>query len=58
MKYRHIKTGNIYYVLLTANKNSTKPGFPPMVVYRNVEGEYFARPLDEFSVKFERVIEL
>lgn len=54
MKYRHIKSREIYELLCVANKDSQRPDFPPMAVYRHPSGNIYARPLDVFIKKFEK----
>lgn len=54
-KYVHIKTGNIYMRLFTANKFSGKPDFPKMVVYMSDTGVIYTRPLEVFDEKFKSV---
>lgn len=51
-EYTHIKTGNKYYYLFTANEFSGRAGFPSMAVYMSVDGTLYARPKDEFDEKF------
>lgn len=51
-EYTHIKTGNKYYYLFTANEFSGRAGFPKMAVYMSVDGTFYARPKDEFDEKF------
>lgn len=56
MNYKHIKTGNEYELMFVANRQSTKPNFPEMAVYRNLkDGVIYARPWAEFKEKFVRV---
>lgn len=51
-EYTHMKTGNKYHYLFTANKYSGRSGFPQMSVYMSVDGTIYARPREEFQDKF------
>lgn len=56
MNYKHVKTGNEYELMFVANRQSTKPNFPEMAVYRNLkDGVIYARPWAEFQEKFVRI---
>lgn len=49
----HKKTGSKYRIVVVANKNSGREGFPKMVVYISMnDGEIYARPYSEFVEKF------
>ena len=56
--FRHIKTGNIYEMLMVTNttcKDHNK--FVPTAVYKDVETEIvYSRPFGEFVSKFEVVV--
>lgn len=52
MKYKHIKTGNIYELVNIANECDTEK-FPKMVVYfSHVDGKVYARPFNDFHKAF------
>lgn len=51
--WRNIKTGDIYKVLFVANTNATRADFVPIVVYRGRNKMIWARPLSEWSERFE-----
>ena len=56
MNYKHVKTGNEYELVFVANKQSAKPNFPEMAVYRSLkDGVVYARPYTDFKEKFEKV---
>jgi hypothetical protein len=56
--FKHIKTGNIYEMLMITNttcKDHNK--FVPTVVYKDTETEtLYSRPFSEFVSKFEAVV--
>jgi hypothetical protein len=56
--YKHLKTGNVYYVthenVLLATNNSPDEG-KPHVLYLNQAGDYFVREAQEFEQKFQRL---
>ena len=53
MKYKHIKTGNIYELINIANECDTKK-FPRMAVYfSTIDGKIYARPFSDFINAFE-----
>lgn len=52
MKYKHIKTGNIYELLNIANECDNEK-FPKMAVYQNVnDGHVYAHPFQDFMKSF------
>jgi hypothetical protein len=53
-KYKH-HNGNIYEVLLIANENSDRAEYPITVVYVGVNGNIWAKPLDNFLEKMSLV---
>lgn len=58
MKYKHIKTGNIYELINIANECDTDK-FPKIAVYFSlVDGKIYARPFDDFMKAFEFIGEL
>lgn len=58
MKYKHLKTGNIYNLMAVANTTASDYRFPLTAVYVNQDGEVFARPMIEFSAKFAPIEEV
>ncbi len=53
MKYKHIKTGNIYELINIANECDTEK-FPRMAVYfSTIDGKIYARPFSDFINAFE-----
>lgn len=51
----HIKTGNKYKYLRTANENTSKKGWQEYAVYESSEGVWYTRPLAEFKEKFRKI---
>lgn len=52
MRYKHIKTGNIYELINIANECNTEK-FPKMAVYfSNIDGKVYARPFNDFMSAF------
>lgn len=54
-EYTHISTGNKYLLLLIANSEATKEGWPLTSVYSDLEGNVWARPTEEFEAKYKEV---
>ena len=55
MRYKHIKTGNIYQLINIANECDTEK-FPKTVVYLSEkDSKLYARSFQEFLEKFEFV---
>lgn len=55
MKYKHIKTGNIYELINIANECDAEK-FPKMAVYFSlVDGKIYARPFKDFIKAFELI---
>ena len=55
MKYKHIKTGNIYELINIANECDTER-FPKMAVYfSTIDGKIYARPFIDFINAFESI---
>lgn len=55
MRYKHLKTGNIYQLINIANECNTEK-FPKMAVYFSEnDGNVYARPFKDFLEKFEFV---
>ena len=56
--FKHVKTGNVYEMLMITNttcKDTNK--FPPTVVYKDTETDVlYSRPFSEFVSKFEAVV--
>lgn len=54
--YNHIKSGDLYFVLLTTNQTATQDNYIPTVAYISQLDECsYSRPLSEFLEKFEFV---
>lgn len=54
--YKHKKSGKEYILVGFANLSSTNPKFVATVIYQCLENnDIWARPLDEFKVKFTEV---
>jgi hypothetical protein len=56
VKYRHIKTGNIYFAVGTGKVKIDGQWIDSMT-YRNEAGDLFTRTLLDFEYKFEMVEE-
>lgn len=57
MIYKHIKTGNLYCFIATANKCDNER-FPKMAVYQSInDGSVYARPYRDFMNSFVKVAE-
>ena len=55
MRYKHLKTGNIYQLINIANECDTDK-FPKMAVYFSEKGgNVYARPFKDFLERFEFV---
>jgi len=56
-EYKHLKTGNIYNVLVetTAINSTNAQDGQVMVLYENKDGKLFVREITEFNEKFEKV---
>lgn len=55
--WRH-RNGNDYWVVLIANRDSTRPDeFPITVVYRGSNQRIWAKPLDDFLTKMTPIPE-
>ena len=55
MKYKHIKTGNIYELINIANECDTEK-FPRMAVYfSTIDGKVYARLFSDFINAFELI---
>ena len=52
--YQHINS-NIYKVLHIANEGSTRPEYPPSVVYQGSNGAVWVKPMDNFMRKMKRI---
>ena len=52
--YQHIN-GNIYTVMAIANEHSTRPEYPPTVVYRGENDLVWCKPLENFLRKMKRI---
>ena len=55
IKYRHKKTGNIYWVIGCAKNATNGAEDQEMTIYQNIGGELFVRVTSEFEQKFELV---
>lgn len=55
IKYRHKKTGNIYWVIGCAKNATNGAEDQEMTIYQNIGGELFVRITSEFEQKFELV---
>ena len=53
IKYRHKKTGNIYWVVGTATNATNGSEGQEMTIYRNIDGRLFVCLTSEFEQKFE-----
>jgi hypothetical protein len=53
IKYRHKKTGNIYWATGTATNATNDSEGQEMTIYQNMDGELFVRLTSEFEQKFE-----
>lgn len=47
--YAHMRTGNLYKVVLVANLNSTREGYPVLVNYTDIQGNVWAKELAKFN---------
>lgn len=54
-QYRHKESGRIYELLHVANFYSDLPDWPLTAVYRDVDGNIWARPLDKFIERCEAI---
>ncbi|QFR59703.1 hypothetical protein VBApiPXC38_16 [Acinetobacter phage VB_ApiP_XC38] len=52
--YQHIN-GNIYTIMAIANEHSTRPEYPPTVVYRGENDLVWCKPLENFLRKMKRI---
>lgn len=52
--YQHLN-GNIYTVTAIANEHSTRPEYPPSVVYKGENGLTWCKPLENFQRKMSRI---
>lgn len=57
MKVRHLKTRNIYTVIGKALNCTTGQKEQAMILYQNKDGMLFCREVNEFTEKFEEVVE-
>jgi hypothetical protein len=53
--WRHKRHGNEYAIVAVANLNATRPDFMATVVYRDLDGNVWSRPLHEWHDSFEFV---
>jgi hypothetical protein len=54
-RWRH-HTGRIYVFIFIANEESTKPEYPPTVVYKGISnGKIWTRPLSDWSRSFTKL---
>lgn len=53
--WRNIKTGKEYRVVALANGESTRSGWPVTVVYEDADGMVWARPIEEWLARMERI---
>lgn len=47
--YAHKRTGSLYKVVLIANLNSTREGYPVTINYTDVQGNIWAKSIDKFN---------
>lgn len=52
--YQHIN-GNIYTIMAIANEHSTRPEYPPTVVYKGENDLVWCKPLENFLRKMKRI---
>lgn len=48
-KWQHIKSGNIYTVVLITNLDSTKESYPPTICYQGEDGKLWSCPISKFE---------
>lgn len=47
-KWKH-KSGTIYEVIIVANEKATKADYPVTVVYKDIDGNIWARTLEKWQ---------
>lgn len=52
MNYTKNSNGDVYLVLYVANKDATKSGWHPTVVYMGKDGKVWAKPIEYFEERF------
>ncbi len=54
-RWRH-SSGNVYVVAIITNEGSTKPDYPPTVVYFNADADtWWSRPVADWARSMTRI---